>query len=235
MGAGIASVAVQQGTLVRLKDTDTRASRGARGGARRAQRATHEEADHAAAVRRQHASSAARPTTPASTRRPRDRGGVRGLDGQARVLREVEPMLDDDGDLASNTSTIPIARIAEAARRPERVLGMHFFSPVHKMPLLEVIVTRDTDDEATATAVAYGKKLGKTVIVVNDGARLLHQAHPLAVHQRGRPPARRGCGDRADRRRAGRLRLPRRPDHAHRRGRASTSAARGRRCCRGVR
>jgi 3-hydroxyacyl-CoA dehydrogenase/enoyl-CoA hydratase/3-hydroxybutyryl-CoA epimerase len=49
------------------------------------------------------------------------------------------------------------------------VLGMHFFSPVHKMPLLEVVVTPKTDPEATVTAVTYGKRLGKTVIVVNDG------------------------------------------------------------------
>jgi 3-hydroxyacyl-CoA dehydrogenase/enoyl-CoA hydratase/3-hydroxybutyryl-CoA epimerase len=54
-------------------------------------------------------------------------------------------------------------------RHRERVLGMHFFSPVHKMPLLEVIVAPETSSEATVTAVAYGRKLGKTVIVVNDG------------------------------------------------------------------
>jgi 3-hydroxyacyl-CoA dehydrogenase/enoyl-CoA hydratase/3-hydroxybutyryl-CoA epimerase len=70
---------------------------------------------------------------------------------------------------ASNTSTIPIARIAQAAKRPERVIGMHFFSPVHKMPLLEVVVTPQTSPVATVTAVAFGKRLGKTVIVVNDG------------------------------------------------------------------
>jgi 3-hydroxyacyl-CoA dehydrogenase / enoyl-CoA hydratase / 3-hydroxybutyryl-CoA epimerase len=86
-----------------------------------------------------------------------------------RVLGEVEPLLRDDAVYASNTSTIPIGRIAEAARRPNRVLGMHFFSPVHKMPLLEIITTEETDDDATVTAVAYGKRLGKTVIVVNDG------------------------------------------------------------------
>jgi 3-hydroxyacyl-CoA dehydrogenase/enoyl-CoA hydratase/3-hydroxybutyryl-CoA epimerase len=69
---------------------------------------------------------------------------------------------------ASNTSTIPITRIASAAARPERVIGMHFFSPVPKMPLLEVIVTPETSREVTATVVGYGKTLGKTVIVVND-------------------------------------------------------------------
>jgi 3-hydroxyacyl-CoA dehydrogenase/enoyl-CoA hydratase/3-hydroxybutyryl-CoA epimerase len=73
------------------------------------------------------------------------------------------------GIFATNTSSIPIGRIAEASRRPEAVLGMHYFSPVPKMPLLEVIVTAKTSKEATATAVALGKKQGKTVIVVNDG------------------------------------------------------------------
>ena len=77
-------------------------------------------------------------------------------------------MLRDDAIYASNTSTIPISRIAEVASRQNRVLGMHFFSPVHKMPLLEVIATGDTDDDAIVTAVAFGKRLGKTVIVVND-------------------------------------------------------------------
>ncbi len=73
------------------------------------------------------------------------------------------------GIFASNTSSIPIAQIAEGSRRPEDVLGMHYFSPVQKMPLLEIIVTPRTSKEATATAVALGKKQGKTVIVVGDG------------------------------------------------------------------
>ncbi len=73
------------------------------------------------------------------------------------------------GIFASNTSSIPIAKIAEASRRPESVLGMHYFSPVNKMPLLEIVVTPRTSNEAIATAVAVGKKQGKTVIVVRDG------------------------------------------------------------------
>jgi 3-hydroxyacyl-CoA dehydrogenase / enoyl-CoA hydratase / 3-hydroxybutyryl-CoA epimerase len=86
-----------------------------------------------------------------------------------QVLKEVEEVASSDTIFASNTSTIPIASIARASRRPERVLGMHFFSPVHKMPLLEVITHPRTAPDVTASVVAYGKKLGKTVIVVNDG------------------------------------------------------------------
>jgi 3-hydroxyacyl-CoA dehydrogenase/enoyl-CoA hydratase/3-hydroxybutyryl-CoA epimerase len=91
------------------------------------------------------------------------------LDVKQRVLREVEAQGKPGAVFASNTSSIPIARIAEAARHPENVVGMHYFSPVHKMPLLEVIQTKQTSPEVVATAVAVGKKQGKTVIVVNDG------------------------------------------------------------------
>jgi 3-hydroxyacyl-CoA dehydrogenase/enoyl-CoA hydratase/3-hydroxybutyryl-CoA epimerase len=84
------------------------------------------------------------------------------------MVRAFEAV-NDRGIFASNTSSIPIARIAEGSRRPEAVLGMHYFSPVQKMPLLEVIVTERTAKEATATAVAIGKRQGKTVIVVRDG------------------------------------------------------------------
>ncbi|HEU4523426.1 MAG TPA: 3-hydroxyacyl-CoA dehydrogenase family protein, partial [Gemmatimonadales bacterium] len=69
---------------------------------------------------------------------------------------------------ASNTSTIPIHQIAAEAKRPDRVLGMHFFSPVEKMPLLEVIPTEATAPEAIVTAVRFGRRMGKTVIVVAD-------------------------------------------------------------------
>lgn len=90
------------------------------------------------------------------------------LEAKRRVFRELEGAVRDDCLLASNTSTIPIAPIAEATRVPERVLGMHFFSPVEKMPLLEVIVTDRTAPWATVTAVAFGRRMGKTVIVVRD-------------------------------------------------------------------
>jgi 3-hydroxyacyl-CoA dehydrogenase/enoyl-CoA hydratase/3-hydroxybutyryl-CoA epimerase len=85
-----------------------------------------------------------------------------------QVLAEIERVLPPGAIFASNTSTIPIAQIAEGSPHPDRVIGMHFFSPVQKMPLLEVIVTPRTAPEVIATAVAFGRKLGKTVIVVND-------------------------------------------------------------------
>ena len=86
-----------------------------------------------------------------------------------RVLAEVEAATREDAIFASNTSSIPITEIAAKAKRPGRVLGMHYFSPVHKMPLLEVIATAKTEPEATATAVELGKAQGKHVVVVNDG------------------------------------------------------------------
>jgi 3-hydroxyacyl-CoA dehydrogenase/enoyl-CoA hydratase/3-hydroxybutyryl-CoA epimerase len=84
------------------------------------------------------------------------------------VFRALEEQVRDDCVLASNTSTIPIARIATALRVPERLVGMHFFSPVEKMPLLEVIVADGTAPWVTATAVAFGRRMGKTVVVVRD-------------------------------------------------------------------
>jgi 3-hydroxyacyl-CoA dehydrogenase / enoyl-CoA hydratase / 3-hydroxybutyryl-CoA epimerase len=85
-----------------------------------------------------------------------------------QVLREVEAAARPDCVFASNTSTIPIACIAEASAHPETVVGMHFFSPVHKMPLLEVIAAERTAPQTVVTAVAFGRRMGKTVIVVRD-------------------------------------------------------------------
>lgn len=91
------------------------------------------------------------------------------LELKRSMVREVEAVVGADTIFASNTSTLPITEIAKASSRPEKVVGMHYFSPVEKMPLLEVITTEQTSDDTTATAVAFGKRQGKTVIVVNDG------------------------------------------------------------------
>jgi 3-hydroxyacyl-CoA dehydrogenase/enoyl-CoA hydratase/3-hydroxybutyryl-CoA epimerase len=90
------------------------------------------------------------------------------LDVKRRVMHDLEDAVQAETIIASNTSTIPIASIAEGARHPERMLGMHFFSPVDRMPLLEVIPTAITAPSAIATAVQFGRRMGKTVIVVAD-------------------------------------------------------------------
>ncbi|MEK7381378.1 MAG: 3-hydroxyacyl-CoA dehydrogenase NAD-binding domain-containing protein [Gemmatimonadota bacterium] len=90
------------------------------------------------------------------------------LEVKRGVMAELEAVVGPDTVLATNTSTIPIGQIAARARHPERILGMHFFSPVDRMPLLEVIPAQATSHEAIATAVRFGRRMGKTVIVVAD-------------------------------------------------------------------
>jgi 3-hydroxyacyl-CoA dehydrogenase/enoyl-CoA hydratase/3-hydroxybutyryl-CoA epimerase len=85
-----------------------------------------------------------------------------------RVLREIEQAAGPETVLGSNTSTIPIHLLAEAVESPERVIGLHFFSPVEKMPLLEIIVTPATDPAVAATSHRWAKGIGKTPIIVND-------------------------------------------------------------------
>ncbi len=86
-----------------------------------------------------------------------------------QMVRDVEEIGKEDVIFASNTSSLPITKIAEASKHPETVIGMHYFSPVHKMPLLEIVVTDRTADWVTATCVDLGKRQGKHVIVVHDG------------------------------------------------------------------
>jgi 3-hydroxyacyl-CoA dehydrogenase/enoyl-CoA hydratase/3-hydroxybutyryl-CoA epimerase len=86
-----------------------------------------------------------------------------------RIVADCEAAARPDTIFASNTSALPITRIAEKAARPENVIGMHYFSPVPKMPLLEIIKTPKTADWVTATTFELGIRQGKTCIVVNDG------------------------------------------------------------------
>ena len=88
---------------------------------------------------------------------------------KGQMVRDVEEAGRNDVIFASNTSSLPITQIAAASKHPETVIGMHYFSPVHKMPLLEIIVTEKTADWVTATCVELGKRQGKHVIVVRDG------------------------------------------------------------------
>ncbi|MCC8999909.1 MAG: 3-hydroxyacyl-CoA dehydrogenase NAD-binding domain-containing protein, partial [Candidatus Contendobacter sp.] len=87
-----------------------------------------------------------------------------------QMVADVEANCPSSTIFATNTSSIPIAKIVEAAQRPENVIGMHYFSPVEKMPLLEIIATPQAAPETIATAVELGRNQGKTVIVVKDGA-----------------------------------------------------------------
>ncbi len=171
MGAGIAAVATEAGVRVRMKD----ASHEALGRGLRSVRDVFEERRQRGSLSRLEVEKRLGQVSPTL-----DYTGFRradlvieavfeDLELKRRVLAEAEAATREDCVLASNTSSIPIGDIAASARRPGRVLGMHFFSPVHKMPLLEVVVTPRTEDTATATAVAFGRRLGKHVIVVRDG------------------------------------------------------------------
>jgi len=87
---------------------------------------------------------------------------------KAKVLAETEQHLREDAILASNTSTIPISQLAKALKRPENFCGMHFFNPVPRMPLVEVIRGEQTSEATISKVVAWASKMGKTPIVVND-------------------------------------------------------------------
>ena len=171
MGAGIAAVSAMQGIAVRFKDVDhTRVAKGLKSvydvlaDRLRKRQVTRTQFDDQMALVGGSVDYTGFKTVDVTIE-----AVFEDLALKHRVLREAEAELPARALYASNTSSIPIARIAEASKRPERVLGMHFFSPVHKMPLLEIIVTPITAPEATVTAVALGKRLGKHVIVVNDG------------------------------------------------------------------
>jgi 3-hydroxyacyl-CoA dehydrogenase/enoyl-CoA hydratase/3-hydroxybutyryl-CoA epimerase len=170
MGAGIAAIAAQRGVLVRFKDTDQgRVLKGLsavrdvlreRLVKRQITRQEFEDQMSLVSGTTDYSGFANIPLVIEAV--------FEDLGVKQRVVTEVEEALPPTAIVASNTSTIPIARIAEASRAPAHVIGMHFFSPVPKMPLLEVIVTAQTDPQVTATAVAFGMRLGKTVIIVHD-------------------------------------------------------------------
>ena len=90
------------------------------------------------------------------------------VDIKAKCTRKAEAVIPATAVYASNTSTLPITSLAQASKRPNQFIGLHFFSPVDKMPLVEIIVGEDTDDATLAKAFDYVLQIGKTPIVVND-------------------------------------------------------------------
>ena len=98
---------------------------------------------------------------------------VENADVKRQVFEKLETRLADDAVLASNTSTIPITLLAEQLKRPEQFCGIHFFNPVRRMKLVEIIRGKSTAETTIATAVTYAKRLGKMPIVVNDGPGFL--------------------------------------------------------------
>jgi len=172
MGAGIACVTVDRaGIPVRLRDVSEAGIGHALGyvDERLRERVRRRRLDRQEAARRLRLLTATTDWTGFARADLVVEAVFEDLELKRDVLREAEAVLPSHAVIASNTSSIPIARIAEASARPESVLGMHYFSPVERMPLLEVVVTPRTAAEATATAVELGRTQGKTVVVVNDG------------------------------------------------------------------
>ena len=170
MGAGIATVSAERGVRVRLKDVSTEAV--ARGletthASLRKRAERRRRAEHEITAMLDRVEGTAEYTGFASTDLVIE-AVFEDLELKHSVLREVEEAGSDETIFATNTSTLPISRIAEAAVRPGKVIGLHFFSPVEKMPLVEIIVTEQTEPSVTATCHAYAKAIGKTPIIVND-------------------------------------------------------------------
>lgn len=171
MGAGIAAVTVQAGIPTRMKDRDD-AHLG------RGLRYVKEVLD--ARVRRGAMSALERDKAFGALEGTIDPSGFRradvvieavfeDIDLKREIVRTIEELVSESCVIASNTASLPIAKIAAAASRPERIVGMHYARPVPNVRLVEVVRTKQTDPNALATAVALAKRQGKTVIVVNDG------------------------------------------------------------------
>ncbi len=94
---------------------------------------------------------------------------IEDLDLKKKILADVEAATGPETIFASNTSALPISEIAKGCKRPEKVIGMHYFSPVPRMPLLEIITTEKTSKDVLETALAFGREQGKKCIVVRDG------------------------------------------------------------------
>jgi 3-hydroxybutyryl-CoA dehydrogenase len=114
------------------------------------------------------------------------------LDSKLEMWSELDGIVKDDAYLATNTSSLPVATQADATKRPDRMIGLHFFNPPQVMPLLEVVRAESSGDEAVALGFEVGEKLGKTTVAANDNRgfivnRLLvpYMLDAIRAHEQG--------------------------------------------------
>lgn len=98
---------------------------------------------------------------------------VENMDVKRKVFRELSAVAGQQTILATNTSALSVTEMAKETKDPSKVIGLHFFNPVHKMPLVEIITTPQTSQETLATTLAFAKRLGKTPIIVKDSCGFL--------------------------------------------------------------
>ncbi len=168
MGAGIAHISARAGYEVVLKDIDQAAlDRGMKHIDDALAKARHLSPDERAKIR-----ARITPTLDPEPLRGTDliiEAVIEDIEIKHAVTRELEPRLSDAGIWASNTSAIPITDLAKPSAHPDRFVGLHFFSPVEKMQLLEIVRGEKTSDETIARSLAYCRAISKLPIVVRDG------------------------------------------------------------------
>ena len=109
---------------------------------------------------------------------------IENLELKKSIFKELDQITRPDAILASNTSSLAVTEMASMTRRPDKVLGLHFFNPVPVMPLLEMVRTFLTSEETYQTARKFGEGLGKTVIVSKDAPGFIVNALSDSVHPR---------------------------------------------------
>jgi 3-hydroxyacyl-CoA dehydrogenase/enoyl-CoA hydratase/3-hydroxybutyryl-CoA epimerase len=175
MGAGIAQLAALNGIPVVVKDINDEI---VAGGMKKIESLTNEAATKGV-LTRDAAAALLRSVTSTSRWEPLAGSGivieavVEREDVKREVFRQLAEQLGPSAVLASNTSALSVTRLAEATPHPERVAGLHFFNPVHKMHLVEVVRARSTNDETIAALVEFVRKLGKVSVVVADSPGFL--------------------------------------------------------------